>query len=379
MSQAHTAPVSKRDMRLDVFRGICLIMIFINHVPGNLFENFTSRNFGWSDAAEGFVFMSGVSAGLAYSLDFRESSMRLWTGLARVWRRVWTLYLVHITVTVAALAAACAVSLWLGNGELLFMHGFRWLWKAPREAVIGIIFLTQQFGYLNILPLYTVLLAFAPIPLFLVWRAQKWLLFGSIALWLIVGTFRWSIPNWPSGGTWFFNPMSWQLLFVIGLMTGVALKQGHRLVPKSKWLLIPALFVLGLAFIGTQVSAVSKGVGYSFWLLKEYLHFPFVLTSFDKGYLCFPRLMHILSLAYVISYFDIFKRFSALPAMIPLANLGRQSLPVFALGSVTCIGFQALRKAYETSVAEDAMLLAIGLAMQFALAYAKIYWPKPHH
>ena len=91
---------STRDPRLDVFRGICLVMIFINHVPGNIYENLTSRNFGFSDAAEGFVLMSGIAAGLAYSMDFNLPG-RIWTGLARVWRRVWTLYMVHLVTTAA--------------------------------------------------------------------------------------------------------------------------------------------------------------------------------------------------------------------------------------------------------------------------------------
>ena len=43
-----------RDHRLDIFRGLALMMIFINHVPGNVFEHLTSRNFGFSDAAEAF-------------------------------------------------------------------------------------------------------------------------------------------------------------------------------------------------------------------------------------------------------------------------------------------------------------------------------------
>ena len=60
-----------RDPRLDVLRGLCLVMIFINHVPGNALEVLTTRNFGFSDAAEGFVMMSGIAAGIAYGPDFR--------------------------------------------------------------------------------------------------------------------------------------------------------------------------------------------------------------------------------------------------------------------------------------------------------------------
>jgi len=62
-SAADRAARAQRDLRLDVFRGLALVMIFINHVPGTVYENVTSRNFGLSDAAEGFVLMSGVAAG----------------------------------------------------------------------------------------------------------------------------------------------------------------------------------------------------------------------------------------------------------------------------------------------------------------------------
>ncbi len=81
-------------------------MIFINHIPGNFWEDWTSRNFGFSDAAEAFVLMSGISAGLAYGNFFRPPVMQFWTGLSKVWKRVWTLYLVHLLVTAWALGIA---------------------------------------------------------------------------------------------------------------------------------------------------------------------------------------------------------------------------------------------------------------------------------
>ncbi len=229
MSQTN-APLraaSARDPRLDVFRGLCLVMIFINHVPGNFYEDFTSRNFGFSDAAEGFVLMSGIAAGLAYSPDFRERSMRLWTGLARVWRRVWTLYLVHILTSLAALAAASAVALWLHDSEILFENQMKWVWLDPLRTFVGLILLTHQFGYVNILPLYLVLLAASPLLLFAAWRWPMRLWASSAVLWLVSGIFYLSLPNWPSSGGWFFNPLTWQLVFVTGLLTGVAMKDGR--------------------------------------------------------------------------------------------------------------------------------------------------------
>lgn len=374
------APVrapSTRDPRLDVFRGLCLVMIFINHVPGNFYEDYTSRNFGFSDAAEGFVLMSGIAAGLAYSADFRDRSMRLWTGLARVWRRVWTLYLVHILTTLAALAAASAVAVWLNNSEILFENQMKWVWSNPLETFIGLTILTHQFGYVNILPLYLVLLAVSPFLLFAAWRVPMWLWSASVLLWLASGVWYLSLPNWPSAGGWFFNPLTWQAVFVTGLLTGVAIKDGRRLVPVRRWLQVLTGVFLLYAAVSTQVPAVSKITGHTLWLAKETFHLPWNLTAFDKTFLTAPRLLHILALAYFLSSFPAIRRACAHAAAKPFELLGRQALPVFALGSVLCIGMQGIKHVTGEDLLTDSLLIGGGLAAQFALAAARQYWPKP--
>lgn len=50
--------LKQRDTRIDVFRALALLTIFINHVPGTVFEHLTHRNFGFSDSAEAFVLIS---------------------------------------------------------------------------------------------------------------------------------------------------------------------------------------------------------------------------------------------------------------------------------------------------------------------------------
>lgn len=368
---------STRDPRLDVFRGLCLVMIFINHVPGNVYENLTSRNFGFSDAAEGFVLMSGIAAGLAYSADFRDRSLRLWTGLARVWRRVWTLYLVHITTTLAALAAASAVALWLSDSEILFENQMKWVWMDPLRTFVGLTLLTHQFGYINILPLYLVLLAASPLLLFLAWRRPRMLMAGSVLLWLCAGIFHLSLPNFPSKGGWFFNPLTWQVIFVTGLLTGVALRDGRRFVPVRRWLQIATGLFLLYAAVSVQVPAVSKMTGYTLWLAKETFHLPWNLTAFDKTLVTAPRLLHILALAYFLSTFPAIRRACAHRLAAPFELLGRQALPVFALGSVLCIGLQGIKHVTGQDLLTDTALIGGGLALQFALAAARQYWPKP--
>ena len=44
-------PLGARDHRIDILRGLALVSIFINHIPGNVLEPFTHKNFGLSDSA----------------------------------------------------------------------------------------------------------------------------------------------------------------------------------------------------------------------------------------------------------------------------------------------------------------------------------------
>ncbi len=377
-----TAPLrvkSARDPRLDVIRGLCLVMIFINHVPGNPFENYTSRNFGFSDAAEGFVMMSGIAAGLAYGPDFR-APVRWWTGLARVWRRVWTLYLVHILTTFAALAAAAAVALHLGNSEVLFLNQMDKVFSDPLRSFVGTVLLTHQFGYVNILPLYLVLLGVAPLLMLAGWRWPGWLVAGSVALWAAAGQWHLGLPNYPNQGVWFFNPLTWQLIFVVGLLTGLRLRDGKRLVPVWRWLQVLTGAFLVFAAVATLQADVSAAMGHALWVLQDRLGAPWFLTAFEKSYVTAPRLLHILALAYFLSSFPAVRRACASALAAPFALLGRQALPVFALGSVLCIGLQGVRHALAAGgtvgIGTDAALLAAGLAAQFALAAARQYWPK---
>lgn len=351
-------------------------MIFINHVPINVFEHFTSRNFGFSDSAEGFVLMSGIAAGLAYSSDFRTPT-RLWQGVGRVWRRVWTLYLVHILCTVGALAAAAAAALFLHDSRILFQNNMDSLFLNPLSTLIGIPILGHQFGYVNILPLYLVLLFFAPALLWAALRWPMWLWAASTLLWFVTGQFYLGLPNYPLEGNWFFNPLAWQIIFVTGILTGVAMKDGRRLVPVQRGLQWLCGIFLIYAAVATMTPVVGMPTGHALWWLRETLHLPWHFVAFDKSYVTGPRLLHILALAYLLSSLPVVRRACASRFARPFEIMGRQSLSVFALGSVLCIALQGIRQVAPHTVAMDTLLVGGALLMQFALAAARQYWPKP--
>ena len=356
-----------RDLRLDVFRGLCLVMIYINHIPGNLFENYTSRNFGFSDSAEGFVFMSGVAAGLAYVTPFRHGFS--WQGIGRVWRRAWTLYLVHAMTTLAALGILSYGALYLGAGSIMTRNNFGEFLTQPLAVHAAMPLLFYQLGYVNILPMYMVMLLLAP---FMLWAALRrpYLIWGvSAAIWLGAGLWHWNLPNRPLGGGWFFNPISWQFIFCTGLLTGVALKDGKRFLPVSLSMQILTGCLLLLAAFATQITAVSLAVGHSLWMLQE-LGLPYIFTTFDKTFETAPRLFHIFALAYFLSTFASVRRIVSHRSMAPLALLGRNSLPIFAAGSLLALTSQVTKAALPPTFALDALLVFGGLGAQLLFAYA---------
>src|SRR5258705_7242558 len=84
----------ERDLRLDLFRGIALWLIFLDHIPSNIVNWITIRNYGFSDATEIFIFISGYTAAFVYSKAMRERGIMV--AGARILRRAWQIYVAHI-------------------------------------------------------------------------------------------------------------------------------------------------------------------------------------------------------------------------------------------------------------------------------------------
>lgn len=355
-----------RDLRLDVFRGLALITIYVNHVPGTIFENFTSRNFGFSDAAEGFVLMAGIAAGLAYGPDL--ISDRFWRGLRRSWARAWTLYSVHIVTTAMALGIA-AFAARNGVPRMIEINNVAQLFDDQIGVLIGIPTLGHQLGYFNILPLYVTLLLATPLLVRVGHLSPLGLLAGSVALWFVAGLLRLNLPAYPNPGGWFFNPFAWQILFVVGLLTGLALKRGERFVPVRPWLVWTCAGFLLAVLVWRLVPPVAQAGREGLRALFE-LGVPFNVVSFDKTFVAVPRLLHALALLYLVSAIPAVRRAVAGAWARPIALMGRQALPVFASGSVLCVAAQAILNGSGGDPLVGAWVIAGGLAIQLGMAWA---------
>ena len=349
---------TRRDHRLDVLRGFALITIFINHVPDSVYEDWTSRNFGFSDAAEGFVLMSGIATGLAYAGGFQPG--QAFEAAMRVWRRARKLYLVHMLITGLALAILGLGHFGFGTEELSGRVNYIAVVERPLETIlVGLPTLGHQFAYFNILPLYCVLLLVAP-AFILIGRRSVWAMIGVSALvWAAAGMFRLNLPNFPNEGGWFFNPLAWQLVFVIGVAGGMRARQGRSLVPANPWLFVAALAFL--IFSGIWVVTEAGG-------LPGGAYVPFFIGGFDKSFLPLPRLLHVLALAYVLVNMRWLDRLLGSWPFGPVDTLGRNSLPVFATGSVIAIALQVVGEVVPTDALVDGLFFAAGLAVQYGVA-----------
>jgi hypothetical protein len=74
--------------------GIALWLIFLDHIPSNLVAWGTLRNYGFSDATEIFVFVSGYTAAFVYGKEMRERGFII--AGARILRRTWQIYVAHV-------------------------------------------------------------------------------------------------------------------------------------------------------------------------------------------------------------------------------------------------------------------------------------------
>ena len=352
-------PASKdqRDSRLDVLRALALITIFINHVPGNAYEAFTSRNFGFSDATESFVLISGIAVGLAYGTKFAVGTRLAST--IKAWRRAFTLYVAHIMATMASIAVFAASAVFFAEPELLTKINLTPVFEDTAMALFGIVTLGHQLGYNNILTMYAAVLVMVPGLLLIGARSLRLMLAVSFAVWLVAGLYRIGPPHYPNDGLWFLNPLSWQLLFAIGIAGVLHVKRGGR-IP-----IHPGLVAASVAYLLVGLAWVQIPL----WGIEDGNPLPFVLGDFNKTFLTMPRLLHILALAYVFLAFPVFSRLTTVPRNNPLAVMGRHGLPVFVLGTILSMAGQVVSYVTETGFLLDSLVLGTGLALQFGLAY----------
>jgi hypothetical protein len=322
-SIAPTVP-TERDLRLDLFRGLALWLIFLDHIPHNFVSWLTIRNYGFSDATEIFIFISGFTAAFVYGRAMLQRGFIV--AGARILRRAWQIYVAHIFLFAIYIAEIAYVASSFENPLYVEeMNALNFL-KQPEITIIQALLLKFKPVNMDVLPLYIVLLLLFPVILWLLLRNALLALAASVLLYGLTWEFGWNIPSYPTG-YWFFNPFAWQLLFVFGAWC--ALGGATRLAPalRSPVTLWIAVAYLAFAFAITLTWHFPR-LGYLVprWL-GEWMY------PIDKVNLDVLRFAHFLALAALTVRF-IPRDWPALrsPWLRPAILCGQHSLEIFCLG-----------------------------------------------
>src|SRR5881227_3928803 len=246
-----TLPEKGRDLRLDLFRGVANWAIFLDHIPDNVVNWITTRNYGFSDAADLFVFISGYTASFVYARMMLERGFIV--GATRLTKRVWQLYVAHIILFVIYIASISYLALRFGDSEIISEFNVAGLVDQATETLRQGLLLKFKPVNLDVLPLYIVLMGLFPPVLWLMLRQPDLTMLGSIILWLVARQTGWNLPAYP-GGSWYFNPFCWQLLFVFGswcALGGAIQARAIIASPITTWLCFAyLLFAMLMTFAG---------------------------------------------------------------------------------------------------------------------------------
>ncbi len=306
--------VVERDLRLDLLRGVGLWMIFIDHIPDDVVSWLTLRNYGFCDAAEFFVFISGYLLGFIYAPIVAAGQFM--PALKRLWLRAWHMYVAHL---------------------LLFLVFTAQIARAARR-------------FDN--------------PLWCLVRRPNLTMIGSVVVYVLARYFDWNLPSYPAGATWYFNPFAWQLLFFFaawcGRSGGAQIKQLHHsravLVVAIGWILFA--FVIAMSWHSAFLeSFIPK------WLFK-------VIYPIDKTDLDMFRFTHFLAFALIISRY-LHQDWAGLQSkwLRPLILCGQHSLPLFCLGVFLSFGAHWILVQWKSAFIEQFAVSFAGFAIMTAVAW----------
>jgi hypothetical protein len=352
----------ERDLRLDLFRGIGLWMIFLDHIPHDVVAWLTLRNYGFSDAAEFFVFISGYLAGYIYGPIVRGGQFLAAT--KRLAMRAWQMYVAHIMLFLLFTAQIARTVRKFDNPmyeDEFNVHNFL---QHPDVLIGQALSLRYKPVNLDVLPLYISLVLASPLILWCLVRRPNLTLVASAVLYVLARWFDWNLASYPPGTTWYFNPFAWQLMFVFAAWCGVGGVAKLQFIIQSRVALGVAVawILFALLIVMTWHSAFLESLVPK-WMIK-------VIYPIDKTDLDMLRFTHFLALALVVTrYFPRKSEILASKWLRPLILCGQHSLPIFCFGVFLSFGAHWILMQYTRGVWEQLVVSAAGVVIMVALAW----------
>ena len=354
--------VVERDLRLDLLRGLGLWMIFLDHIPDDVVSWMTLRNYGFSDAAEFFVFISGYLAGFIYGPIIASGAFL--PALKRLWLRSWQMYVAHILLFLTFTAQIARTARKWDNPMYKDEFNVANFLAHPDELIGKALTLQYKPVDLDVLPLYITLVAASPFVVWCLVRRPNLTLAGSVVLYILARYFDWNLPSYPKGTTWYFNPFAWQLIFFFGSWCGIgAIGQLRKLLDSRIVYAIAVAWILfALVIVMTWHSAFLESL-IPKWMIKR-------IYPIDKTDLDMLRFTHFLALALVVSrYFPRKAEILSSKWLRPLVLSGQHSLPLFCFGVFLSFGAHWILVQYSRTLANQLLVSFGGILIMVAIAW----------
>ncbi len=368
MKVTATLPIKGRDLRLDLFRGLANWGIFLDHIPNNVTNWITTRNYGFSDAADLFIFVSGYTVAFVFARMMLERGFII--GGTRLVRRVWQIYVAHVFLFVIYLAEIGYLAQKYGKSSN-FTDDFniRGFLDAPAQFLFEGLILKFKPVNMDVLPVYIVLMGVFPPVLWLMLRRPHLTLAASSLLYLAARHFGWNLPAYPAG-VWYFNPFAWQLLFVFGAWFALGGAQTSMPFIRSRTALVLGIAYLLFALVMT-VATWSETVRS---LVPTALYDLF--NPNDKTNLAPYRLLHFIVFAFFVVRL-LPKDWAGLNWRLfrPAIKCGQQSLEVFCSGIFLSFAAHFVLVEVTGAVWMQVLVSLAGICAMTAIAYYRS-WSK---
>ena len=361
------ATPTDRDLRLDLFRGLALWLIFLDHIPSNIVAWITIRNYGFSDATEIFIFISGFTAAFVYGRAMRDYGFLV--SSARILKRAWQIYVAHIFLFVIYMAQIAYVARGFQNPLYAEEMNILDFLQQPDVALVQALLLKFKPVNMDLLPLYIALMVTFPPVLWLLLKNATVALSLSVLLYALTWEFGWNLPAYPGGG-WFLNPFAWQLLFVFGAWCALGGAERLDRVLRSRTVLAIAIAYLVFAFAITLTWHFPRlATLVPRWLAEQ-------IYPIDKTNLDVLRFAHFLALATVTVYF-VPRDWPPLKSALlrPAILCGQHSLEIFCLGVFLAFGAHFLKVEVSPGIPMQIAVSALGILIMIGVAWL-LSWYK---
>jgi hypothetical protein len=356
----------QHDARLYLTLGIANWSVFVDHIPNNVVNLLTLRNFGFSGAADLFVFVVGYGVAIIHGRMALERGNVV--AATRIFGRVWRLYAAYVVLFVIYIDTIAYVASQSMAPEIIHEYNISGILEHPLRILVRGLVLQEEPLNLDLLQLMIPLMAFFPFALWGLLRRPNLMLAASVALYFAARWFDWNFRVYPDQ-EWTFNPFCWQMLMVLGGWFAVTGASGRALHGMS-WLRVLAGAYLVFAM---AITLMRHSPALATYLPDIVLN---SITPSDKENLAPYRVVHFLALAFLATHL--------VPADHPGLRLGplqgvikcgEEWLAVFCVGVfLSLAGHIILITGANLVVMQIAVSLA-GFAAMAAVAYY-ISWSK---